>query len=686
MSAVVVACPRCGKELKLRDRSLLGRKGKCPSCSESFLLTEPPEAEVELELANAVPPVGTSARWVPDDAPAPRAVATPGAVVPPITAGPAIKTGGEDGGVERLKQIQKKGAKRRNIAILGGAVMAACIAGAVMFLNSKKQPLPSDPNAAIAQTQTAAVTPAGNSGPPVIPNGMPANVGMPAGTSIGAGNSLANATFPVVQAGEVQGTVRVPHQELIPSRLTANDELVNKLLPTSIKPIETMMVPNGVNVLISLRPAQLWSDDPVWTEIRYSLTEDVTNWIAATLKSVCHREPQQIESCLICIRLGATGTAPEVSTVVHLVEEGKLSDLIEEFRGAPFENAGQNRVNLRDGFAYVLKDTKTFAIAPQGDVYTLAESVRQPNPDVPDAMYELLRHTNPDHVFTVLFQLDDVKRHEDWMFSQETMPVFRRVLDWFGDDVEAVSWSVHVDENAAVSDIRLRTRPTASTSGLARDMVTRLEYLPRELMNACRKMRPGTQGFADIISRFPAMMEAFREATVPVKENRDVRLVTYLPRKAAPNLAIGTILAWSESLRTDFSSSSQVPTTVASTGAPAKELPATAAERLLMVMDAEFNNPFQDAIAYIADETKLTFDIDGNALKDAGFTKNMPQKFSLGKVPAIDAMRQIVLNNRPPSPDKRICFCVDEATKSVLVTTEKFAEAENRTILKLVEE
>jgi hypothetical protein len=103
-------------------------------------------------------------------------------------------------------------------------------------------------------------------------------------------------------------------------------------------------------------------------------------------------------------------------------------------------------------------------------------------------------------------------------------------------------------------------------------------------------------------------------------------------------------------------------------------------------MEGEFNSPFQDAIAYIADSAKVQIDIDGNALKDAGFTKNMPQKFSLGQVTALEALKEIVLRNKPPSPDKRLAIVIDDSNKSVLVTTESFAAAAGQQIYPLVTE
>ena len=74
MPTVTISCPKCSADLKLPDRKLLGRKGKCPRCEYRFVLTEPDEVELTLLEAEspdppAAPMVGTSAKWVPDTPP-----------------------------------------------------------------------------------------------------------------------------------------------------------------------------------------------------------------------------------------------------------------------------------------------------------------------------------------------------------------------------------------------------------------------------------------------------------------------------------------------------------------------------------------------------------------------------------------------------------------------------------------
>ena len=55
-------------------------------------------------------------------------------------------------------------------------------------------------------------------------------------------------------------------------------------------------------------------------------------------------------------------------------------------------------------------------------------------------------------------------------------------------------------------------------------------------------------------------------------------------------------------------------------------------------------------------------------MKLAGYTKNMPQTFSLGTVPAEDVIRKIL------SQYDKMCVVVDEKSKLVTVLTKAVAE------------
>ena len=105
--------------------------------------------------------------------------------------------------------------------------------------------------------------------------------------------------------------------------------------------------------------------------------------------------------------------------------------------------------------------------------------------------------------------------------------------------------------------------------------------------------------------------------------------------------------------------------------AASSELPKTVLERLKTPIDVEFaRKPLGEAFAYIGEETKVNFVIDGDALKMAGYTKNMAQTLSLGKVPG---SRGIYAIFTVPMQDK-LCLVVDDAKMEALITTIPTAE------------
>ena len=650
-TTIRVNCPECGRDLKIKDPGLIGRRGKCPSCSHVFVLEQTPEAEVELELAEEeAVPVGTGARWVPEPPALPQSpIAAPPAEptsTPPAADAPLVDTGGEPSASSRLAEIQRKKAKRRNVAILAGAATAFIAFGLFLLL----RPQPDDQAAADHDS-------------PV---------------STGPKNTAASAAVPDDLTTEGVWF-------LTQSQLDENEALVEAAnpFPADPQPIELYMMPSGINFVLHLRPAELWSDEPQFQQFRATLTQNVTDWIAARLKEVCRREPAEIEEALIGVMLGARGTEPQISAVVRLQEEARLSDLVEEFRGEPLREEGGLRLYRAAEHAYLIRDAKTIAICPASMGEELAEWVSLPNYQTTDGVLQLLNYTDRRRLFTVVMEVDDVRRHEEWLFPEGSRTAFQRVLDIVSDDVETACWTVHLGDRLH-SDLIFRTRiantrEIMSPRRLAEVLGTRFEAVPQDLMEMARMMHPPRKGARTIIGRFPAMVEVYRQATVPTTGARFVRLTTLLPAKAAPNLALGTLLTWDEAGRSDFSGDSSPPPMIADTE---PDLPETVAERLELEIDAEFSRtPLQDAFLYIAEETGVQLDIDGDALKDAGYTQNMPQTYKLGMVPASEAIHAII--DPISSNDKeelRMAVCIDEESKSIIVTTKKFAVQRGLTI------
>jgi len=675
MSALSVHCPECGKTLKIKDESYLGRKIRCPGCQAHVVLTRPQESEeeedeVEIELVDPVTPppptraprspdaipVGTSAVYIPDVAPtapppapsASKRTAAPPSAARPAPFSPAPPAGGLFDSVDaelesaptssvdhlRLMIEQKKRRSRMNAVIIVGLLGVAGIVGAIAIpmLNSAKMP---------AQ-------------PAVAANAVPA-----------AG------------PGERPPAALGAYSE---EQLETRPDLVSEFRPTNGKPIDLRMVPDGVNLLIHLRPAKLWGNDDAIAQLRGSLIEPVLPWIEEVLQTRCRRKPDQIEEATFAIVLGPTGSVPQIATIVKLVAPAKPSDLIEEFRGDVIEDDGTTRLIKTPTEYVVVSGLQTFAIGPVAALSEIQSAIKAPNETVPDGILELVRQTDRDRLYTMVFEIDDVRRNVEGLFTGIAQRAVHNVLDWFGESISTVSWSANLDSyfHSEFAFFPKGTRGGGNmlaTPRVVRDqMKEQLPMMPTLLIQAAKKMRPGTLGFSQIIGRFPAMMQAYAMQTVVTMTPKTTRLTTVLPSKAAANLALGTLLTWDESTRTDFTGSAAVE--IADAG---PKLPDKIEERLRLPIDCDVTMPFEVCFTYLFGEVKVDVFVDGIALKAVGITKNEPQNLKLGKIPVYKAVQSILSRADRTQTYPEIVFVLDEANKKVTITTKADAAAKGFT-------
>ncbi|MEK6259431.1 MAG: hypothetical protein AABP62_12510 [Planctomycetota bacterium] len=669
MDTIQIPCPKCGTELKLRDRSLLGRKGKCPKCSHAFVLEEP--EEVQLELAEPGPPIpdtaalasmegqwlgqvsepepsipGTAARWIPDTgAPAvatPRQPASrPQSAVPAMN-GSRLATSplpdfeslaANEGAASRLKALQKRNAKRRKVGLAVGAVLLLAVGGATYW----------------------AVTNA------------------PGKSTIGGGE--------IADAEHQPGNNETPPDT---AALASDSEFAKSGGPTKGKPIELQFVPFGSEVILNIRPAELWKQESQGEEIRFCLTAPA-KFLEATLQDLFQKKPQQIEEAMICLIPGGQGTMPEVAAVIHLVDDIKKSQFLEDLGGERIDDYG-HPVYLKGERAYLLHDLKTLAVGPRGQVREMVDAIAGRS-GAGGGIEELLPMTDRDRHITFLFVPTSLRLHANYWFPGATAgadgkrsPVAslaHRFCDWLGDEVESVVWSFHLGEKTFYSELLLRNVAGVTSSRLAKDTQKKLDQFAPELLATVQMMNPREVGKRKVIGRLPVMSDAFTMATMVSSGPRHVQLITPLPERAAPNLALGTLLAWDESTRTDFTK--KAPTKPAPT--EGTKLPDLIADRLKVKIDVDFRRtPLQDAFTYISGEIKTTIDIDGDSLKMGAYTKNMTQDLKLDAQPAkVSIMTILEKYSHATDKAKMMVIVVDEAKKTILVTTQAGCEKNNLT-------
>ncbi|MEW4489654.1 hypothetical protein AB1L42_16350 [Thalassoglobus sp. JC818] len=626
---VSIACPNCARKLKVEKPELLGKKVKCPKCQTPFVLKLPPPVEevVELELVDDDPPVGTSPQWIPDNESSAASSAPssfPDFSAPPETpkpaSSPSLIVPTEDSATSSLERLKRRRKKGRGGLIVTAVFLLAAV-GVVGYL------------ATIAQKKPA----------PIANSGAPQN--SPGTESVSADEPYSRAM------------------------LENRPQIVEEFSPTSGEPIELYLMPSGVNFVVHFRPADLWSDSRDAQILRASLTENVTNWLETTLQELCHRSPSEIEEVVLGYIIGARGTTPDLCAVIHLKSPEKMSTLIDEFKGEYLYDITERpdlRIKVNETQGSLIKDEQTIAILPAHLAGELEYSIDTPNRDISEGMDHLLRETDRDKLFTVVGNVADLRRHTDVLFPPASQQIIQQSLDWLGDDVEMVSWEVNPSPYLH-SELMLRVTNTSSPTKVKERLQQQFAALPERLWkDVCLKMAPSEMRFRQFIGRLPAMVEAVRQSTVTNTATRYLTMTTVLPQKAAPNLALATLFTLDEASRTDFT---QTVDTQPQTDEPQKSV----RERLKNPVDAEFNRmPLEKAFTYLCEEIGVVLEVDGIALENAGFTRNMPQTFNLGIVPAERAMAEIV--NTYQEPGRTMAISVDESQNKIILTTKKFAD------------
>lgn len=717
MSHILIPCPECGSGLRLKDRSNLGKLGRCPKCANRFVLEEP--EEVELELADAsTPNLGTAAQWVPDSNGSASqsasstnhqatAVAddevggfqivadpTPGMGIQ-VTTHPTIKEGmtyaevskllGKPAKRKRMSEMAAQARKQgKKLDVPQDAAKREYMvfqheAGAykLIFRDEKVVEIHSQPVADAAPKASPASASTSQR------RQKNKNMGIILGGVLGAALvGIMIYAFQVKPPPEVikKKTVEKPtiNKTLEKDKVTAEEDFAfaqkftKEHFPTQGELITFERIPAGAKLIIHLRPAKLWSDEHKFAEFRAALTSDVTDWMEASIKKHCLFEPKEIEEVLICLILGGRGQPPEVATRVKLVAPRKKSEFLTLFGGLPNNNWGYPVYIDSDRAYLVERDAQTFAVSPAHMAEDMVRAQLK-TPVTDPGIERIAAHTNKERHVSLIFQPFDLRIHQEFLVAENVRPVLNEFLDWLNqDDVETVLWDLHLGEDQFLSEVKLRSKHQWTPRQLERDIQKKLTVLPKDLYSAVQFMNPERLGFRKIIGRYPAMMKVFSLKTMGGTGEDMAQFTTVLPAKAAPNLALGTLLAWDESTRTDFTKAAPKP----QSNEP--KLPDLIVDRLKLPMDVDFRRrPLQEAFSDIGEATHVKFEIDGDALKFAGYTKNMPQSFKLGEVPATKALKKIL------DQYEKMCVCITDEDKNVVtVMTFEVAKQKKLTPLK----
>ena len=465
----------------------------------------------------------------------------------------------------------------------------------------------------------------------------------------------------------------VAYQESVAERAESNEDAMS-LSPTSGEPIPVKYLPFTPHVLCHLHPADLWNAERQTSEFQ-ALLSSPGAWLKDQIRIRTRFEPEEISELTFAINFGARMSVPDVAVVVRLKSAQTDQEFKDRFQGRlhPDPTAELDAVALYEAadFSYLKIDPQTFVVAALTMSDLLVMSIKDPALLSPD-MAPLVQHSDRDRQLTLLFDVTIVDAHREDAFIDQLQALSDKFLFWFGEDVQTVSWSVHLEPNLYMETLVHPTQASSSAK-LQRFVQQKLAELPEEILSGVRKMRPATVGSRTMIGRFPAMMKAVEIGTTAHIDPVGVRLITLLPQNAASNLAGAAILTWKQSLVTNFDDDPRLTIT------DATQIPEKVADRLKLKVLIDFRaTPLQEAFGYIGESIKTEIAIDGDALKAAGFTQNMPQTFDLGYVTALQAI-DTILKKYAGERDPMV-LVVDEAAKKLVISTVSNAKADGQTV------
>lgn len=642
MPAINVPCPACKSSLKLPDESYVGKKAKCPKCSHRFVISLPGNSappEDDIPVLPLAPRMGTSARWVPDDPQIPPTIQFPGASAgngnPASAQVPSVSSPVESGAT--------------TFPEFGTATVASSPVVPTVALPDAEPPRAVD---RIRRRKKSNRT----------------NYIILAITCIlMIGGSIA---FFMNGGGNSGAPSRKPQQNVAyqqeKARQAESNKAAEQLSPTSGKPIALDYIPFTPHVLIHLHPTELWKDNRTMGEFR-AMLGDLSTWLEEDLKTRTRFAPSDIRELTVALNFGARLAPPEVAMVVRLRE--KQVNFQKILKG-PMRPDERVEIYEPEDFTYMVIDQETFVVVTKESGEELADYRNSEALASPD-MEPLLTKSDRDRHLSIIFDLKILDSHLEDAFLPQLQMVADRFVVWLGEEVETVSWSMHLEPNFYMETL-LHNASDSTVSKVQRHAQVQLNRLGEDMLWAVQKMKPTEVGARQMIGRFPAMLQAMSVGTTAHVAPGAARLVTILPKHAATNIAGAAMLTWNQSLITDFSDDKKV------TKNDDVKVPDKLADRLRMNVLIDFRRtPLQEAFGYIGDSIKTDVTIDGDALKAAGFTQNMPQTFDLGTVTALAAIDRI-LDNYAKERDPLV-LVVDEKGKKLMLSTKSKAEADGLT-------
>jgi serine/threonine protein kinase len=443
--------------------------------------------------------------------------------------------------------------------------------------------------------------------------------------------------------------------------------------PTHGTPLALTYLPNGSQLLLVVRPADILADEegPRFFKSLGPVVESAATWLTAV--SGCGLDG--IDSVHAGWQAAADGTV--LGACVIRLAGGRTIPDDEGFRTRQWGADGAGQVEGetihragRWSFWTPRAETGRVLVVAPGE---LVEAVVRGGAEPPMLAGDLE---------TLAEKLDD-RRHvtvaaaTHFLFT-EGRGVFvgplRRLGDpletFLGDDVRAVALAAHFGE-AFYAEIDAAGTLDASAAGLAPVLRARLDALPDDVEEYVAALAPHPHG-RRLVLRLPGMLRALVAGLRSGPEGRAAVLNAYLPRHAGHNLALAGELVLAQS--------PGAAPLAAAAAAPAPAASAGALERMRKPMTLVFaRDTLEKSVQMVAEEAGVPIEINGRDLELEGITKN--QSFGLAeRDTTADAVLRTILAKS--NADGKLVYVVrsQDGAETIEITTRAAAAKRGDTL------
>lgn len=431
--------------------------------------------------------------------------------------------------------------------------------------------------------------------------------------------------------------------------------------PTVGEPLSAAYLPNGAQVLVVVRPAELLS-----TAEGAKLLDALGpggRWVESHLRATLGIEPSQIKQLTVAFAPDAQ-SVPQATYVAHLASEVAPETLLAAWgKPAAAEHQGKKYLQGPRHAYYLPKDDpRVVVVAPTDTMKQILELDGQPL--LRGSVEKLLAHSDAARHVNVLFTPSYLLTDGQSLLVGELAQLRAPLREFLDESIEAVLVSAHVGQQLYV-EFRAIAPVDRAPLELLELLRGRWEKMPEWVETHVASLEPHPYGRL-VVNRFPRMMQLARDFTRGGVDDDEVVLNAYLPQAAAHNLVMGTELTLLESLGTAAAP--------VETAAPAA--PRSAAEILRKKISLSFPRDSLDRVMNVmADELGVEIVILGSDLQLEGITKNQ----SLNNVderdqPADEILRRLL---KMANSDGKLVYVIkpnDQGRETIFITTRAAVE------------